>query len=451
MRPLTIPLLFLLISAFTPGGGNAAWAEGGKPLAVIDGQMYSAEDYEHWWEHWRDTENQQPESATPFIEWSLLVREAERMELSTVPEFRHKVEVFLKARTLMALKYDEIDTKVSISEDDLKAAYERDYGPRRTGAGLADDYAQKRETIKRELSKKQEDSLSAALIQALMKKYQVRVDEQVLQEIDLVNPEANDLQQVVVDSDRSQVTVAYLIEQCRKGSDFTHKPPGNLAAQRQIKKQIVNAMIANSLVSWEALERHYEERPPMQWAYQFYRQHRLIVELEKRALGDLQTSASEALAYYQGHQDEFQDREVVQVLVVTGEELAVNKVWTEALIGADLVQAAKENAVQVAREPSAAVPTQELSASIREVLARLRPGDLSQPFLDNGQSTLIKLSERRPGGVASFPQVEEAVKEKIRQGKKALRKRELLETLKLRSTITLHDDVWVALQKKYSH
>lgn len=538
MRLVTIFLTFFMIGCLAPGARNTAWAGDNKPLAVIDGQEYSIEDYEHWWEYWREAETLQPESVTPFIEWWLMVREAERMELSTVPEFTHKIEVFLKARTLMTLKHNEIDLKVSVSEDDVKSAYELDYSPRRlvgvlefesselaekfmeqfggqsmpmdrlqkiadqkaepafvlqqpqwlrplntpaqwlpllakTGAAgmffgplplaqktailymvevkpaAPDDFAKKKEEIKRALSKKQEQALTDSLILDLMKKYQVRIDQQVLKEIDLTNPGGNDLQKVVINSDRSKVTVGYFLEQCRKESDITRKSLGDLESQMRIKQQIANTMIGNSVVSWEALARHYEEKPPLQWAYQFYRQNRLVAELENRALGELQTSDNEAQAYYQDHQNDFRHDEVVQAIVLNGEAQAVKKVWTEALVGADLLKAAKENTVQVVRESSAEGPMQQLSAPVREVLARLQPGDVSQPFLDNGQSALVKLVERRPGGLATFAQVEKAVKEKIMRDKKAKRKKELLETLKARSTIMVHDDVWAALQQKY--
>jgi len=474
----------------------------------------------------------------PFVEWSLLVREAERMELFSLPEYKHKIEVFLKARTLMALKHEEIDLKVSVSDAQVQLAYEREYSPRRlvgamefesraeaekfqaqfsgqamgldrlqeiadqkaapafvlqqpqwlrphntplqwlpllskaNPAGMffgplplaqktvilyllevrgaePEDYAQKKEEIQRELRRKQESALTDSLILALMKKYQVRIDEQILQEIDLANPGANDLQRVVIDSDRSKVTVGYFLEQCRKESEITRKAVGPPDEQMRIKRQIANTMVANSMVSWEALDRHYEEKPPLQWAYQFYRQHRLVVELENRALGDLQTSDAEARAYYQDHRDEFQDPEVVRVLVLNGEERAIKRVWAEALAGADLVKTAKAQMVQVVRQSSAEVAIQQLSGPAREVVAGLQPGDLSQPFFDHGQAVLINLVERKRGGLAPFAQVEKAVKEKIMQDKKARLRQELVGALRSRSTITVHDDVWEALRQKY--
>lgn len=444
MRLVEKVLFALLLGGLVLWRAGAAGALNGKPLVVIDEQAYSVADYEHWWEYWRDSESQQPESVEPFVDWSLLVREAERMELFTVPEFKHKVQVFLKTRALMALKHEEIDSKAQVSDEEVLAAY----GSTGTAAAPA-DAAKKKEELRRVLAKKKEDALTDRLVAALRQKYQVRVDQQVLNGIDLAAPEANDPQKIVIGSDRSTVTVGYFLEQYRKQAEVARQPLGSPEAQLALKSQIANTMIANSLVEWEALARQYEERAPLRWAYQFYRQNRLLVELENRALGDLQTTDSEALAYYHGHADEFRRDEVVRLLVVNGEERAVKRVWAEALTGADLVTAAKENAVPVVRDAALEVATPQLSGPLREVLGTLKPGGLSQPFLDNGQSALLKLVDRKPGGLADFAGVEKAIKAKLMREKKAKRKQALLDTLRSRSAITVADEVWSAVQQQY--
>jgi hypothetical protein len=537
---LIVSLLAIMISVFgTTGSAPAGWFGAARPLAVIDGQEYTADDYLQWWELWRDSETQQPEGVMPFVEWHLLVREAERMELATLPEFQHKIRVFLAARTLMALKQEEIDAKVVISEQELKSTYERDYVPMRlvgvlefsdiararafyeqfgrqplTGARLQQmaeatpspfirqhpqwlrphntpapwlplltkavagtllsplplaektaillhvaevkegdpvDFAKKRDALRNQLRKRQEEQLTDRLIRDLINKYHVRIDEGVLKAIDLADPGNNDPQKVVIDSDRSTVTVAYFLDQCRKEAEVSRKPRGDGEAQQRLKRQFANAMIANSVVSWEASARHYEERPPLQRIYQFYRQNRLAVELERRAVGEQQVTEAEALAYYQGHQGEFQHPELVRVVVINGEERAVRQVWTEAISGKDLIKAAQGHKVPVTTESSAAVPVQHLSAQAQEAVVGLKPGELSQPYAEQGQYGVVRLEERQAGGVAPFAQVEKAVKEKVVREKRALSKQELIATLKSRSRITVNDEVWAALAAKYKN
>ena len=534
---LVISFLFAsILWGMSSGPAIASWPWANKPLLTIDGEAYTPEDFEHWWQEWRESETQQPEGITPFVEWLLQLREAERMDLASLPEYRHKVEVFLKTRALMALKQEEINTKVSISEEALKAVYERDYAPRHLlgvlefsslaeaqafqsqGGGaplsqerlqaMADkksppvtlrrpqwfrplntpppwrpllgqavpralvgplpqadkkaillyllevkaadplDFAEKRETIKEGLRKIEENRLTERLVSGLKTKYRVRIDDEVLQAIDLANPGGNDLHKVVIDSDRSKVTVGYFVEQVRKQSDLSRRPLGDRDSQMRLKQQIANAMISNSLVSWEALDRHYEERPPLQWTYRFYRQNRMVVELERRAVGDLKTSESEVQAYYEGHLEEFRHKEMVRAVVVNGDEGAVRKVWAEAIAGADLEKAAQGGKLTLALASSAAVPTPHLSASARQALATLKEGELSQPFAEDGHFAVIKLVERKPGGVLPLAQAQKMVTDKLMAEKRATRRRQLIDTLKSRSTVTVHEEVWAELVKK---
>lgn len=534
---LVISLLFVSI-LWLMGSGTAiaGWPWANKPLLTIDGEAYAPEDFEHWWQEWRDSETQQPEGVTPFIEWLLLLREAERMDLASLPEYRHKVEVFLKTRALMALKHEEINTKVSISEEALKAAYERDYAPRHLVGVLelsslaeaqgflaqaggkplsqerlqalvdkksppvtlhrpqwfrpmntpppwlpllthadpgavvgplpqadkkaillyllevkaADplDFANKRETIQEGLRKIEDNRLTEKLVSRLMTRYRVRIDEEVLKAIDLANPEGNDLHKVVIDSDRSQVTVGYFLDQVRKQSDLSHRPVGDRDSQMRLKQQIAKAMISNSVVSWESLDRHYEEQPPLKWTYRFYRQNRMVAELERRTVADLTTSEAEVQAYYDGHLEEFRHNEMVRAVEAIGDEGAVRKVWAEAIAGAELEKAAQAGKLTLSLQSSAAVPIPHLSSSARQAVATLKPGELSQPFAEDGHFAVIKLVERRAGGVLPLAQIQKLVTEKLLLEKKAKRRRELIDTLKSRSEVTVNEEVWAELVRK---
>lgn len=536
MRLLISVIIFVLSSGLFSIRVEAAWAWGNRPLVVIDGQEYSDEDFAHWWEQWRDNDRQQPEGVTPFVDWLLIAREAEKMELYTTQEFQRKVEVFLKARALMALKYDEVDSKVTIDDATLRVTYEREYVPRRLvgtlefatmaaagkflsqfggqGVGvdrlrqMADganpsftlhqsqwlrplntpkewqlllataeagrllgplplgekgillhvveikpgepaDFAKKRDAVANDLRKRQEQVLTETLVRGLKTKYHVRIDDAVLTAIDLAAPEANDLAKIVIDSDRSKVTVGYFLDQCRKESEVSKRPLGDRDAQMERKRQIANTMIANSLVDWEALDRHYEAKPPLQWAYQFYRQNRLVAELESRTVGKEPLSEAEAMAYYQGHPEEFRHDEQVRVVLLSGDEKAVRAVWTEALTGADLLKSAGDHGVQVAMESTTAVPIRHFSAPAQQALATLHAGDFSQPFADGGQTSVVKLVERVAGGSLSFAQVEKAAREKALLAKKAELRGELIKKLRSRSTVVVNDEVWAALAAGY--
>lgn len=533
MRSVMTIVLVCVLCCLGVSNVNAAWPWAKKPLVVIDGQEYFAEDYKHWWEYWRDSEDQKPESAQPFVNWMLMVREAERMDLASLPEYKHKVGVFLEARTLMILKYDEIDSKITISDTDLKSVYDRDFAPRRlvgllefssmdeaqkfydqtagesidqkrlqlmaevqpsppfvlqqpqwlrpintpaawkpildqAGAGVLrgplpfgekwailfvaevmagdeDDYDQKKDTITYDIRKSRERELTEKLVRQLMSKFNVQLDEQVLAKINLTDPTANNRETVVITSDRSTVTVGYFLDLIRKETDITHNLPPDAAGQMAMKRRMANAMIANSVVSWEGLARRYEEKEPLRWTYQFYCQNRLVAELENRAPGDIQVADAEVLAYYQSHMDEFKRPEMIKGVMVAGEEAVVRKVWSQVISGADLIKAAESNGAKVIFSPADEVPYQHFSETAQKVLSTLPPGEMSQPFLDSKQSVVIKLNERKAGAAVPFEQVADLIRGKIVEEKKAKRKQGLVDALMSRSSVSVNDEVWSAL------
>lgn len=532
MRAIALACLLCTLYCLS-GDDNAVWAWGQKPLVTIDGQEYFAGDYKTWWTYWRDNEKQKPEGVQPFVDWMLMVREAERMDLASLPEFKHKTGVFLAARTLMFLKNEEIDSKIKITDADLKNAYERDYVPRRlvgalefpstdeaekfteqhngkalsleqlqlmadekpqppfllqqpqwlrpmntpaswrplleqskagelhgplafgeksamlyvaeTKTGDDDDFAKKKESIKTDLRKRSEQALTEALVQELKGKYHVTLNEEVLEKVNLTTGSANDLNQVLIESDRSTVTVGYFLEQSRRETNITHRLPPDQAGQTIMKRRLANTMIANSLVSWEALDRHYEEKAPLLPTYQFYRQNRLVIELENRAPGDIQASEAEIKTYYQAHIEEFKRPEMITGIMVEGAETLIQKVWAEAISGTELSKAAKDNGATIAISPGVEVPLPHFSATAQKVMASLKTGDMSQPFLDNGHSIVIKLNDRKAGTAAPLEMVSDLIKGRIESEKKAKRKQGLLDALKSRSTIAVNEDVWKAL------
>ena len=126
-----ISVAFILCIQFViPIETPAFWQRGPKALITIDGIKYTSEDYIHWWHEWRESGMAVKDDPEDFIEWMLLFREAERMQLFESPAFRRKVNVFLKVRSLLLLKQEEVDQHIkSPSSDELWDFYKREYAP----------------------------------------------------------------------------------------------------------------------------------------------------------------------------------------------------------------------------------------------------------------------------------------------------------------------------------
>lgn len=118
---------FLSLLAATPGD---AWFGGEKPLVSINAEQYRADDFKNWWQNWQDENQPVPENLEPFIEWQLMAAEAKKMELYKEPNYQRKIAIFLKVRALMLLKNEEIDSKISIDEQDIRQDYQINYTPR---------------------------------------------------------------------------------------------------------------------------------------------------------------------------------------------------------------------------------------------------------------------------------------------------------------------------------
>ncbi|PLX96195.1 MAG: hypothetical protein C0620_03000 [Desulfuromonas sp.] len=123
---LAILLVMLTILSGTPAFA-LFWQD--APLVTINEQSLTIEDYQNWWREWKEPQSPLPESPDDYIDWVLLSNEAEQMQLYDEPSFKQKVDTFLKVRSLMMLKQEEVDDKITIGDDEIEQIYRRDYTP----------------------------------------------------------------------------------------------------------------------------------------------------------------------------------------------------------------------------------------------------------------------------------------------------------------------------------
>jgi parvulin-like peptidyl-prolyl isomerase len=114
---------------FSSISATASWWSNGNTLVTIDNIPYTKEDFTRWWGYWNDTDLALPKTPEPYIDWLLLVREGQRMELDSDLSFQNKTRIFLLVRSLLLLKREEIDGRINISEDDIRARYDKLYTP----------------------------------------------------------------------------------------------------------------------------------------------------------------------------------------------------------------------------------------------------------------------------------------------------------------------------------
>lgn len=521
--------LLLMTVVDVSGAGN-------QPLVVINGHNYSRQDFEHWWSYYKDKGMSLPAGPDKFINWQLLRREAEHMELGALPEVKRPLDIFLKARTLMLLKYDEVDSKIKIDDKELRAVYERDYQPRllisrldfkdKRAAAAAEimfygrhlsldeirqkaagkppafkishpqwlrphtlpktwkmavkekagtvikpagggpylvyivavkkggdnDFAHKKKAVYEALFSKKQQKLTEDLLRRLQKLYNLKVNRSLLAAINLTNPRKENWDKALVTSKRGQATVGYFIEQCRKERLLLQKSPNrNKKEVAAIKQRAMSAMVSNSLADWAAADRHYENKPPFKWVYQFYRQHRLIKALENRILASAEKppGSDEIKNFYEANKRDFQIPESVKIVLARGQAKDINRLYAVSVVAGELVKTAHRYPVNLQYSGQHDIGINTLPAPVVTTLAKMAEGDISPPFADGGKMALVRLIKRRGGGTPPLREVKNKIIKRLVKIRKKEKRRQYIMNLRRHSSIKVNKSVWQELLNEY--
>lgn len=107
---------------------SAGLAKSVKRLMTINSIEYTNEDFANWWRHWNDkNELKFPDNPDEFIGFQLMVQQGLEMGYDTKPSYLRKIDVFLQVKAMMALKDDEIDSKVKVTDADLRKYFAENY------------------------------------------------------------------------------------------------------------------------------------------------------------------------------------------------------------------------------------------------------------------------------------------------------------------------------------
>jgi len=133
----------LWLSIILLAGFNARTAKAlfGKSYVVkVNQESFTKKDILNWWRFWKEGKMKFPEKPDPFVDWILMSQEARAMGLEDEPSYKRKLQVFLEVRSLLQLRYDEVDSKINLNPDTLWKEYKRNYVPRlRMFALVSDD------------------------------------------------------------------------------------------------------------------------------------------------------------------------------------------------------------------------------------------------------------------------------------------------------------------------
>ena len=510
-----------------------AWFGSNRTLVTINGTAYSNEDFKNWWRNWREKDTPLPESPDSFIAWHLLAQEANRMQLFREPDYRGKVNTFLKVRSLMLLKNEEIDGRIVVSDQEIQEVYRQQHTPRlrvrsffypdeagaRKGAedlrngvrtadelmnfspeeggsshheerwlrvpkmpeqwrqvlagakpgdvldpiavehgvvfvrveecsdGDAQDMEPLRAGIEKELRTRKSHELTVALVERLKEKFSLRVDEEVLAAIGEEQPDRELAAAVLISSSQGDITAGDLWNNMRRERAFREKNRFQAEEFAALKGRVLASIIAQTVVSWEAMDRKYQEKEPFKWVYRFYCEHRLNKQMEKRFVEpEARVTEEEMERFYQENIQRFTQPETVSFLLLEGEEPVMQRIWQDISSGRDFSEVAVRHVP--GGPPVQRMPVNHLDRELADAIAGLRRGEVSRPFALHDHIALVRLVNHSPAAPLPLESVREQIREELGRDKYRSAREKLVRLLKERSDIHVNQKVWNSLRKE---
>ncbi len=313
--------------------------------------------------------------------------------------------------------------------------------------GSQDDYHQLKEGLAEKILRARTQQLNANLLVRLRRKYQPVIQEEKLAALEAENV---DPETVVLEMNELRVTAGQLqkfITQERRrlqGRDRSR----NAGTTREIAARVIKNMITQTLVSFEALDRHYEQRLPFRETFAFYCQHRLIKELEQEAIWPLVTVTEEEIRKeYEQHRKDYLQPAVIELAWVrTGNHRLVEILDHQLQAGEDFFTVMNPYFPEITGIRK--VPETELPVEIRQLVDSLVPGQVSSRVTANGETLYVKLLRRHQPQPQPLAQVATAIHDQLRERQFAGQKELMIKKLRQRSTITLNERTWHKLRQR---
>ena len=556
MRRITSILILVVCLGLLPRTQVFAGLFGDDTLVSIDENLYTVEDFKHWWAFWKEDDSSLPETPEPYINWLLLSMEAERMQLDQTPGFQRQTRIFLQSRALLMLKYDEVDSKINITDADIKARYEENFLPRwliqrleftdenhalsswqklsegsltvddllkkvdawkemtvedmtpeerlkraaeydgpldalenwlrpkQIEAGWAEifkqlevgdvvdpdkhnkgrilyvlkdkkgadeeDLAQFHDSIKKDLWKEEEDRLTKVLLDNLIDKYQVKINEEKLANLDINGADDTFTDAAVITSTQENVSEKQFIAVIRRllaSRPTAAHEAADPELSVELKRETANNIIYQAVTNWESINRHYEEKEPFKWEYEFNYRHRLIQGLENQVIiPKTNVTEEEIEEHYKENPDLYKQPTLVKLYILDENQAPLEQIWADVATGKDFKLAVEEYLDQPLKLSE--VPSNHLDPEIRDVVINLVDGETSKIFTAQGIKVLVHLNERTPEALLPLEQVKASVRSRITSDKLRQERHTYLEAIKSGSKIEIKQRNWEKIKKE---
>lgn len=294
------------------------------------------------------------------------------------------------------------------------------------------------------LRKEEQGRLSSDLLTRLKQKFHVQIDDGLLAELDILNPRQELLDKILIKTDKGDFDAAVFVDLMKR--NLKRVPVQDLDEEEWKFKKIssINDLLFQNLTAWEAFDRHYEREEPFKWIYQFYRQHRLIKELEVRVFDrDTEPSEEEARQYYQDNIGDYVEPESVRLAIIHGDRELIEKISREVVAGAEFISTVKK---YFNKEPDVEeLKYDQLEDVVGQTVEKMVVGEVSAPFSVKDKWVMVKLAGRNMKEAVPFEHVKDKIANIIRKQKFDKNRDYYLGLLRERSSIKINQKQWEKL------
>ena len=309
--------------------------------------------------------------------------------------------------------------------------------------GSADDFKKKKKAIAGAMRRDEEIRLTRKLLSRLRKKFKVQVDHELLDRLDLDSTDPALRDQPLITTTKGTVTVGYFLDQCRREKNAAHGRGDRSAAA--VKKRVLDAMLANGLVSYEALDRHYEERPPLAPIYRFYQDNTMVGLLKKRITTAVpEAGEDEAREYYRQHPERFRAEARYRLFLVKGPSDTIQRIWSRVLQGRSLKEAAAAEKLTPLYSGRRWLPAGHLATADRARAARLGTGGVSGPYQSGDSTALMELKGKKMPKTPPFDQLKAAIVKQLTAERRQAAVAAYVDRLRSATTIDVDAAAWKA-------
>jgi len=209
-------------------------------------------------------------------------------------------------------------------------------------------------------------------------------------------------------------------------------------------------MIAQYTTNWAALDRHYEEKEPMKWEYDFNYKYRLLIALESRLFAPEATVSEEEIKqYYQKNITLYTQPTLVKLYIIDETQGPIDQIWAEATVDTSDTSFKQllNKHFELDLKPIE-TPANHLDPQVKAVVDMLSEGGTSQIFKAQGSRVMVHLVERIPESPLPLESVREAIHKTVWKEKINRMVKEYVDKLKSVSEIKVHDKQWQKILKE---